>query len=119
MFAPAQIRTAAEQAVSVLATQWRDEGTRQLLTSLVYNQLDSKAARRAVEVLVEHWRDEATRQLLISLPQSQRGGFAVERERRTAGTRPSDGGDESPRTTKLYDRTKDEITLSDVERIRL
>jgi hypothetical protein len=26
---------------------------------------------------------------------------------------------ESPRTTKLYDQTKDEITLSDVERIRL
>ena len=26
---------------------------------------------------------------------------------------------ESPRTTKLYDRTKDEITLSQVERIRL
>jgi hypothetical protein len=25
----------------------------------------------------------------------------------------------SPRTTKLYDRTKDEITLSEVERIRL
>jgi hypothetical protein len=29
------------------------------------------------------------------------------------------GGHESPRTTKLYDRTKDEITLSEVERIRL
>jgi hypothetical protein len=28
-------------------------------------------------------------------------------------------GHESPRTTKLYDRTKDEITLSAVERIRL
>jgi integrase len=28
-------------------------------------------------------------------------------------------GHESPRTTKLYDRTKDEITLSKVERIRL
>jgi integrase/recombinase XerD len=28
-------------------------------------------------------------------------------------------GRESPRTTKLYDRTKDEITLSEVERIRL
>jgi integrase/recombinase XerD len=28
-------------------------------------------------------------------------------------------GHESPRTTKLYDRTKDEITLSVVERIRL
>src|ERR1700675_2727555 len=28
-------------------------------------------------------------------------------------------GHESPRTTKLYDRTKDEITLSGVERIRL
>src|SRR6201993_1455505 len=28
-------------------------------------------------------------------------------------------GHESPRTTKLYDRTKDEITLSEVERIRL
>jgi hypothetical protein len=27
-------------------------------------------------------------------------------------------GHESPRTTKLYDRTKDEITLSEVERIR-
>ncbi len=26
-------------------------------------------------------------------------------------------GHESPRTTKLYDRTKDEITLSEVERI--
>jgi hypothetical protein len=26
---------------------------------------------------------------------------------------------ESPRTTKLYDRTKDEITLSEVERTRL
>ena len=25
----------------------------------------------------------------------------------------------APRTTKLYDRTKDEITLSEVERIRL
>ena len=28
-------------------------------------------------------------------------------------------GHESPRTTKLYDRTKDEITVSEVERIRL
>jgi integrase len=28
-------------------------------------------------------------------------------------------GHESPRTTKLYDRTRDEITLSEVERIRL
>jgi integrase/recombinase XerD len=28
-------------------------------------------------------------------------------------------GHEFPRTTKLYDRTKDEITLSEVERIRL
>jgi hypothetical protein len=28
-------------------------------------------------------------------------------------------GHESPRTTKFYDRTKDEITLSEVERIRL
>ena len=28
-------------------------------------------------------------------------------------------GHESPRTTKLYHRTKDEITLSEVERIRL
>jgi hypothetical protein len=28
-------------------------------------------------------------------------------------------GHESPRTTKLYDRTKDEITLSEVERIQL
>ena len=28
-------------------------------------------------------------------------------------------GYESPRTTKLYDRTRDEITLSEVERIRL
>ena len=28
-------------------------------------------------------------------------------------------GHESPRTTKPYDRTKDEITLSEVERIRL
>jgi hypothetical protein len=28
-------------------------------------------------------------------------------------------GHESPRTTKLYDRRKDEITLSEVERIRL
>jgi hypothetical protein len=28
-------------------------------------------------------------------------------------------GPESPRTTKLYDRTKDEITLNEVERIQL
>jgi hypothetical protein len=28
-------------------------------------------------------------------------------------------GHESPRPTKLYDRTKDETTLSEVERIRL
>ena len=28
-------------------------------------------------------------------------------------------GQESPRTTKLYDRTKGEIALSEVERIRL
>jgi hypothetical protein len=40
-------------------------------------------------------------------------------ERRTARARPADGGHESPRTTKPYDRTKDEITLSEVERIRL
>jgi hypothetical protein len=26
---------------------------------------------------------------------------------------------ESPRTTKLYDRTKDEITIGEVERIQL
>jgi hypothetical protein len=26
---------------------------------------------------------------------------------------------ESPRTTKLYDRTKDEITINEVERIQL
>jgi hypothetical protein len=40
-------------------------------------------------------------------------------KRRTARARPADGGHEFPRTTKLYDRTKDEITLSAVERIRL
>ena len=28
-------------------------------------------------------------------------------------------GHESPRTTKLYDRTDDEITLDEVERIRI
>ena len=28
-------------------------------------------------------------------------------------------GHESPRTTELYDRTKDEITLSEVERIAM
>ncbi|HRI12465.1 MAG TPA: integrase, partial [Verrucomicrobiota bacterium] len=28
-------------------------------------------------------------------------------------------GHESPRTTKLYDRTRDEITLEEVERIRI
>jgi hypothetical protein len=28
-------------------------------------------------------------------------------------------GHESPRTTKLYDRTKDEIIIGEVERIRL
>jgi integrase/recombinase XerD len=28
-------------------------------------------------------------------------------------------GHESPRTTKLYDRTKDEITIGEVERIQL
>ncbi|MGA8657857.1 MAG: hypothetical protein WB586_17060 [Chthoniobacterales bacterium] len=28
-------------------------------------------------------------------------------------------GQESPRTTKLYDRTKDEITIGEVERIQL
>jgi integrase/recombinase XerD len=28
-------------------------------------------------------------------------------------------GHESPRTTKLYDRTKDEIMVGEVERIRL
>jgi integrase len=28
-------------------------------------------------------------------------------------------GHESPRTTKLYDRTRDEITVGEVERIRL
>jgi hypothetical protein len=32
-------------------------------------------------------------------------------ERRTARARPTNGRHESPRTTKLYDRTKDEITL--------
>jgi len=41
-------------------------------------------------------------------------------ERRTARARPADGRPRiSARTTKLYDRTKDEITLSEVERIRL
>ena len=29
------------------------------------------------------------------------------------------GGHESPRATKLYDRTKDEITIGKVERIQL
>ena len=28
-------------------------------------------------------------------------------------------GHESPRTTKLYDRTSDEITLDDIERIAI
>ena len=40
-------------------------------------------------------------------------------ERWTAQHAQQMAGDESPRTTKLYDRTKDEITLSEVERIRL
>jgi hypothetical protein len=40
-------------------------------------------------------------------------------ERRTAQQPKQMAGHESPRTTKLYDRTKDEITLSEVERIRL
>jgi hypothetical protein len=40
-------------------------------------------------------------------------------ERRTAGARQQMAGHESPRTTKLYDRTKDELTRSEVERIRL
>jgi hypothetical protein len=40
-------------------------------------------------------------------------------ERRTARHAQQMAGHESPRTTKLYDRTKDEITLSEVERIRL
>jgi hypothetical protein len=41
------------------------------------------------------------------------------RERRAARARPTVAGHESPRTTKVYDRKEDEITLSEVERIRL
>ena len=38
---------------------------------------------------------------------------------RTAEARPAEAGHESQRTTQLYNQTKDEITLSEVERIRL
>ena len=47
-------------------------------------------------------------------------GINLSEERRTARVyRLAKARHESPRTTKLYDRTKDEITLSEVERIRL
>ncbi len=41
------------------------------------------------------------------------------RERRWTGTAMAMAGHESPRTTKLYDRTSDEITLDEIERIAI
>lgn len=47
-----------------------------------------------------------------SLPDSSSNGGTLEHAQSMAGH-------ESPRTTKLYDRTKDRLTQDEVERIRL
>jgi DNA-binding CsgD family transcriptional regulator/uncharacterized membrane protein YheB (UPF0754 family) len=69
-------------AASRLAHFWRDDATRQLLTALALNNLDSWAGMQAVESLAEHWKDDTTRQLLTALAQNNAdslvGGRAVE-----------------------------------------
>jgi hypothetical protein len=61
--------------------------------------------------LIDHVHLETPFELLVPMPPLENGG-RLEHAQQMAGN-------ESPRTTKLYDRTKDEITLSEVERIRL
>ena len=41
----------------------------------------------------------------------------VSRQWRYSGACAIDGGDESPRNTKLYDRTKEPLTQEEIERI--
>ena len=45
--------------------------------------------------------------------------YSLSREGRGFGARQEMAGHESPRTTKLYDRTKEQLTHDEVERIRL
>jgi hypothetical protein len=47
------------------------------------------------------------------------GGEDVGGERRAARGSPDDANHESPRTTKLYNRTRDLITLDEVEWIAI
>ena len=49
----------------------------------------------------------------------RRGDHGVPAQRRHARTRPGDRRAREPRTTPLYDRTADDITVEDIERIRI
>jgi hypothetical protein len=51
------------------------------------------------------------------LPRDRDHGVSF--QRRCAGARQEMAAHESPRTTKLYDRTKERLRLDEVERIRL
>jgi hypothetical protein len=50
--------TRSWRALDALASFWRDDTTRQLLTSLTQNSADSMEGSAAVSSLAQHWRDE-------------------------------------------------------------
>jgi site-specific recombinase XerC len=83
------------------------------LTSTVMNRVD-------VYRIMQRRAADLGMKVRVSLPYvSRRRHHRLSRSRRHTGKRPGDGGAESPRTTKLYDRTGDEITLHEVERITI
>jgi hypothetical protein len=45
--------------------------------------------------------------------------YDLSEERRFAGARQTIANHESPRTTKLYDRTREELSFAEVERIKI
>ena len=55
----------------------------------------------------------------LAATHSGRPASPLTSRRRHARKRPGDGRARKPATTKLYDRTSDEITLDEVERITI
>jgi hypothetical protein len=48
---------AGMRVVETLAKHWKDDTTRQLLSSLAQNNANSLAGMEAVETLAKHWKD--------------------------------------------------------------
>jgi hypothetical protein len=67
--------------------------------------------------LVEKQRSGALGTVVVAAARNRCDGLPGERW--PARACPQMAAHESPRTTKLYDRTKDEITIGEVERIQL